>query len=200
MKMKKWQYIALAVYAAATIALLFVATTTTAGLETGVFGTAWSLMPPVLAIGLALITKEVYLSLFAGVFAGGILAAGSLARPMQAVEITFKTIVENLGDGWNVGILIFLVFLGTLVALINKAGGSRAYGTWAREQIKSRKHAQIMTFFLGVLIFVDDYFNCLTVGSVMRPVTDNHRISRAKLSYIIDATAAPVCIIAPISS
>ena len=159
MKMKKWQYIALAVYAVAVIALLFVATTSTAGLENGVFGTAWSLMPPVLAIGLALITKEVYLSLFAGVFAGGILAAGSLARPMQAVEITFKTIVENLGDGWNVGILIFLVFLGTLVALINKAGGSRAYGTWAREQIKSRKHAQIMTFFLGELIFVDANYN-----------------------------------------
>ena len=200
MKMKRWQYIALAVYAVAAIALLFVATTTTAGLEKGVFGTAWSLMPPVLAIGLALITKEVYLSLFAGVFAGGVLTAGSLARPMQAVEITFKTIVENLGDSWNVGILIFLVILGTLVALINKAGGSRAYGAWAREQIKSRKHAQLMTFLLGVLIFVDDYFNCLTVGSVMRPVTDNHKISRAKLSYIIDATAAPVCIIAPISS
>ena len=200
MKMKKWQYIALIAYAIATVALLFVATTSTAGIETGVFGTAWSLLPPVLAIGLALITKEVYLSLFAGVFAGSILAAGSLFKPMQAVEITFKTIVENLGDSWNVGILIFLVFLGTMVALINKAGGSRAYGAWAREQIKSREHAQLMTFFLGVLIFVDDYFNCLTVGSVMRPVTDNHKISRAKLAYIIDATAAPVCIIAPISS
>ena len=200
MKMKKWQHIALAVYVAAALALLFIATTSTAGVETGVFGTVWSLMPPVLAIGMALITKEVYLSLFAGVFAGGILAAGSLARPMQAVEITFKMIQEKLCDGWNVGILIFLVFLGTMVALINKAGGSHAYGAWAREQIKSRKHAQIMTFFLGVLIFVDDYFNCLTVGSVMRPVTDNHRISRAKLAYIIDSTAAPVCIIAPISS
>jgi len=200
MKMKKWQYIALIAYAVAAVALLFVATTSTAGLETGVFGTVWSLLPPVLAIGLALITKEVYLSLFAGVFAGGILAAGSLFKPMQAVEITFSMILEKLGDSWNVGILIFLVFLGTMVALINKAGGSRAYGAWAREQIKSREHAQIMTFFLGVLIFVDDYFNCLTVGSVMRPVTDNHKISRAKLAYIIDATAAPVCIIAPISS
>jgi len=200
MKMKKWQYTALVAYAAAALLLLFIATTTTAGLETGVFGTVWSLLPPVLAIGLALITKEVYLSLFAGVFAGGILAAGSLFKPMQAVEITFKMIQEKLGDSWNVGILIFLVFLGTMVALINKAGGSRAYGAWAREQIKSREHAQIMTFFLGVLIFVDDYFNCLTVGSVMRPVTDNHKISRAKLAYIIDATAAPVCIIAPISS
>ena len=200
MKMKKWQYIALAVYAVAAVALLFVATTGTAGLEKGVFGTAWSLMPPVLAIGLALITKEVYLSLFAGVFAGGILAAGSLFRPMQAVEITFKMIQEKLGDSWNVGILVFLVFLGAMVAVINKAGGSRAYGAWVREQIKNREHAQLMTFFLGVLIFVDDYFNCLTVGSVMRPVTDNHKISRAKLAYIIDATAAPVCIIAPISS
>ena len=200
MKMKKWQYIALAVYAVVTIALLGVATSQGAALETGLFGTAWSLLPPVLAIGLALITKEVYLSLFAGVFAGGILAAGSLFKPVAAVEITFKMIQEKLGDSWNVGILIFLVFLGALVALINKAGGSRAYGKWAREQIKSREHAQLMTFLLGVLIFVDDYFNCLTVGSVMRPVTDNHKISRAKLAYIIDATAAPVCIIAPISS
>ena len=197
MKMKKWQYVALAAYVVAAVALLFVATTSASG---GVFGTVWSLMPPVLAIGLALITKEVYLSLFAGVFAGSVLAAGSLFKPMQAVEITFKMILENLGDSWNIGILVFLVFLGSLVALINKAGGSRAYGAWAREQIKSREHAQLMTFFLGVLIFVDDYFNCLTVGSVMRPVTDNPRISRAKLAYIIDATAAPVCIIAPISS
>ena len=200
MKMKRWQYCALLAYAVAAIALLFIATTSTAALETGVFGTVWSLMPPVLAIGLALITKEVYLSLFAGVFAGGLLAAGSIFAPMQAVEITFKMIQEKLGDSWNVGILVFLVFLGAMVAVINRAGGSRAYGAWAREQIKSRKHAQLMTFFLGVLIFVDDYFNCLTVGSVMRPVTDNHRISRAKLAYIIDATAAPVCIIAPISS
>ena len=127
MKMKKWQYIALVVYAVATVALLFVATISTAGLETGVFGTAWSLMPPVLAIGLALITKEVYLSLFAGVFAGGILAAGSIFRPMQAVEITFKMIQEKLGDSWNVGILVFLVFLGAMVAVINKAGGSRLW-------------------------------------------------------------------------
>ncbi|MBE5799701.1 MAG: Na+/H+ antiporter NhaC family protein [Clostridiales bacterium] len=200
MKMKKWQYVALIAYVIAAVALLFAATTSIAGIETGVFGTAWSLLPPVLAIGLALITKEVYLSLFAGVFAGGILAAGSLAKPMQAVEITFDMILEKLGDSGNIGILIFLVFLGTMVALINKAGGSRAYGAWAREQIKSREHAQLTTFFLGVLIFVDDYFNCLTVGSVMRPVTDNHKISRAKLAYIIDATAAPVCIIAPISS
>ena len=200
MKMKKWQKIALAIYAVVAVALIIVATNQGAQIETGLFGTAWSLLPPVLAIGLALITKEVYLSLFAGVFAGAVLAAGSIAKPMQAVEITFKMILENLGDSWNIGILIFLVFLGALVALVNKAGGSRAYGAWAREQIKSREHAQLMTFFLGVLIFVDDYFNCLTVGSVMRPVTDNHKISRAKLAYIIDATAAPVCIIAPISS
>lgn len=200
MKMKKWQKIALVVYAVVAVALIVVATNQGAQMETGLFGTAWSLLPPVLAIGLALITQEVYLSLFAGVFAGAVLAAGSLAKPVQAVEITFNMILEKLGDGWNIGILIFLVFLGALVALVNKAGGSRAYGAWAREQIKNREHAQLMTFFLGVLIFVDDYFNCLTVGSVMRPVTDNHKISRAKLAYIIDATAAPVCIIAPISS
>lgn len=200
MKMKKWQKIALVVYAVVAIALIAVATSQGAGLEKGLFGTAWSLLPPVLAIGLALITKEVYLSLFAGVFAGAVLSAGSLLKPVAAVEITFNMILENLGDSWNIGILIFLVFLGALVALVNKAGGSHAYGKWAREQIKNREHAQLMTFFLGVLIFVDDYFNCLTVGSVMRPVIDNHRISRAKLAYIIDATAAPVCIIAPISS
>ena len=200
MKMKKWQKIALVVYAVVAIALIAVATSQGAGLEKGLFGTAWSLLPPVLAIGLALITKEVYLSLFAGVFAGAVLSAGSLLKPVAAVEITFNMILENLGDSWNIGILIFLVFLGALVALVNKAGGSHAYGKWAREQIKNREHAQLMTFFLGVLIFVDDYFNCLTVGSVMRPVTDNHKISRAKLAYIIDATAAPVCIIAPISS
>lgn len=200
MKMKKWQKIALVVYAVVAIALIAVATSQGAGLEKGLFGTAWSLLPPVLAIGLALITKEVYLSLFAGVFAGAVLSAGSLFKPVAAVEITFNMILENLGDSWNIGILIFLVFLGALVALVNKAGGSHAYGKWAREQIKNREHAQLMTFFLGVLIFVDDYFNCLTVGSVMRPVTDNHKISRAKLAYIIDATAAPVCIIAPISS
>lgn len=193
MKLSKGQRIALIIYGVAAIALLTAA-------PASAFGTIWSLLPPVLAIGLALITKEVYLSLFAGVVAGGVLAAGSLAKPVKVVEITFDMIVGKISDTDNIGILIFLVFLGTMVALINKAGGARAYGAWAREKIKERKHAQLMTFLLGVLIFVDDYFNCLTVGSVMRPVTDNHKISRAKLAYIIDATAAPVCIIAPISS
>ena len=193
MKLSKGQRIALIIYAAAALVLL-------AAAPENAFGTAWSLLPPVMAIGLALITKEVYLSLFTGVLAGGVLAAGSLLKPVQMVEITFDMIVGKISDTGNIGILIFLVFLGTMVALINKAGGARAYGAWAREKIKERKHAQLMTFLLGVLIFVDDYFNCLTVGSVMRPVTDTHRISRAKLAYIIDATAAPVCIIAPISS
>jgi len=200
MAMKKWQRIALLVYAAVTAALLCIVPPMYAGVETGLFGTVWSLMPPVLAIGMALITKEVYLSLFVGVLSGAVMASGGLHKPMAAVELTFNTVLSNVGDSWNIGILVFLVLLGTMVALINKAGGSRAYGEWARREIKNRKHAQLMTFFLGVLIFVDDYFNCLTVGSVMRPVTDSHRISRAKLAYIIDATAAPVCIIAPISS
>lgn len=193
MSMSKGQRIALAIYAAVAVALLAFA-------PANAFGTVWSLLPPVLAIGLALITKEVYLSLFTGVLAGGVLAAGGLMHPVQVVETTFDMIVGKIGDSGNIGILIFLVFLGAMVALINKAGGARAYGDWARRKIKERKHAQLMTFFLGVMIFVDDYFNCLTVGSVMRPVTDTHRISRAKLAYIIDATAAPVCIIAPISS
>ena len=200
MEMKKWQRVALLCYAVVTVALLCIVPPMYAGVETGLFGTVWSLMPPVLAIGMALITKEVYLSLFVGVLSGAVLASGGITKPMAAVELTLGTVVSNVSDTWNIGILVFLVLLGTMVALINKAGGSHAYGEWARREIKSRKHAQLMTFFLGVLIFVDDYFNCLTVGSVMRPVTDNHRISRAKLAYIIDATAAPVCIIAPISS
>ena len=200
MEMKKWQRVAPLCYAVVTVALLCIVPPMYAGVETGLFGTVWSLMPPVLAIGMALITKEVYLSLFVGVLSGAVLASGGITKPMAAVELTLGTVVSNVSDTWNIGILVFLVLLGTMVALVNKAGGSHAYGEWARREIKRRKHAQLMTFFLGVLIFVDDYFNCLTVGSVMRPVTDSHRISRAKLAYIIDATAAPVCIIAPISS
>ena len=200
MKFKPWQRIALAIYAVVAVALLAIATVTTGGQANGAFGTAWSLLPPVLAIGLALITKEVYISLFIGVLSGGVLAAGGLLHPLAAVERTLNTLVEKLGDSGNIGILIFLVILGTIVALVNKAGGSRAYGEWARRKIKERKHAQLTTFLLGVVIFVDDYFNCLTVGSVMRPVTDSHKISRVKLAYLIDSTAAPVCIIAPISS
>ena len=161
-------------------------------------GTFWALVPPIIAIALALITKEVYLSLFIGVLSGALLFANFSF--MGTVETVFTVMMEKLGDSWNVGILIFLVFLGIIVALMTKAGGSAAYGKWAGGKIKTRKGAMLSTFGLGALIFVDDYFNCLTVGSVMRPVTDKHQISRAKLAYIIDATAAPICIIAPISS
>lgn len=160
--------------------------------------TAWSLLPPVIAIALALITKEVYLSLFIGIVSGALLYTDF--SPIGATNAIFDMMSEKLGDSWNIGILIFLVFLGIMVALMTKAGGSAAYGEWANKKIKSKKGASLATVALGVLIFVDDYFNCLTVGSVMRPVTDRFNISRAKLAYLIDATAAPVCIIAPISS
>lgn len=165
-------------------------------------GTLWSLFPPVIAIGLALITKEVYSSLFVGILSGGIIYAVASGTGFEG---TFKAVVQdglitNLSNAYNVGILVFLVVLGIIVVLMNKAGGSRAYGEWAAAHIKGRRGAALSTFFLGVLIFVDDYFNCLTVGSVMRPVTDKHNISRSKLAYLIDSTAAPICIIAPISS
>ena len=173
------------------------------------YATFWSLVPPIIAIALALITKEVYSSLFVGILAGALFYANF------NFEATINTLfygatnadggisggmVAKLSDTWNVGILIFLVVLGVMVSLMNRAGGSAAYGKWASTKIKSKRGAQLATFGLGALIFVDDYFNCLTVGSVMRPVTDKFKISRAKLAYIIDATAAPVCIIAPISS
>ena len=164
-----------------------------------IYQTIWSLLPPVVAIGLALITKEVYSSLFVGILCGGLLYSG-FAFEGTIVHVFNDGIVSVLSDSYNVGILIFLVFLGVLVSLMNKAGGSRAFGEWAKDHIKTRVGAQLATIALGVLIFIDDYFNCLTVGSVMRPVTDGHKISRAKLAYLIDATAAPVCIIAPISS
>lgn len=160
--------------------------------------TAWALLPPIVAIGLALITKEVYLSLFIGIVSGALLFAGF--NILEATHVVFDTMGEKLGDQWNIGILIFLVFLGIIVALMSRAGGSKAYGTWAKTKIKSKQGALFSTFALGSLIFVDDYFNCLTVGSVMRSVTDSFKISRAKLAYIIDSTAAPICIIAPISS
>lgn len=161
--------------------------------------TVWSLLPPVIAIGLALITKEVYTSLFVGIVVGGLLYSnfsfeGTLTHVMN------DGIVASLSDAYNVGILVFLVILGIMVMLMNKAGGSAAFGRWASEHIKTRAGAQLVTMALGVLIFIDDYFNCLTVGSVMRPVSDKSKISRAKLAYLIDATAAPVCIIAPVSS
>ena len=163
------------------------------------YGTFWALVPPILAIVLALITKEAYSSLFIGVVVGALLAAGF--SPVGALN----NIVSD-EDGMiaaisgNAGIFLFLVLLGIIVALVNLSGGSAAFGRWAEKNIKSRVGAQLATFVLGVLIFIDDYFNCLTVGSVMRPVTDGHRISRAKLSYLIDATAAPICMIAPVSS
>ena len=161
-------------------------------------GTFWSLVPPVIAIALALITKEVYMSLFIGILSAALLYANF--APIATTEAIFEVMISKLGDSWNIGILIFLVFLGIMVALMTRAGGSTAYGEWANKKITSRKGAMLSTFGLGALIFVDDYFNCLTVGSVMRPVTDRYNISRAKLAYIIDATAAPICIIAPISS
>ena len=162
-------------------------------------GTFWSLVPAVVAIVLALITKEVYSSLFLGIIMGALFFTGF--NPVAAFETVVKGgFVSVLSDSYNVGILIFLVVLGTVVALLNKSGGSKAFGEWAAKNIKTKTGALLATWFFGVLIFVDDYFNCLTVGSVMRPVTDKYKVSRAKLAYIIDATAAPVCIIAPISS
>ena len=163
------------------------------------YATFWALIPPVVAIVLALITKEVYSSLFLGIVIGGLF--WSNFRFEATVNHVFKDgIVRVLTNSYNMGILVFLVILGVMVCMMNKAGGSAAFGRWASAHIKTRIGAQLASVALGVLIFIDDYFNCLTVGSVMRPVTDKHQVSRAKLSYIIDATAAPVCIIAPISS
>lgn len=167
--------------------------------RSNVYGTFWALLPPIIAITLALITKEVYSSLFVGIVCGALLHANF--NLLNAYTAMFSDgFIAALADSWNVGILVFLVVLGSIVALMNKAGGSAAYGEWARKKIRSRKGAILSTFALGVLIFVDDYFNCLTVGSVMRPITDKNRVSRAKLAYLIDATAAPICMIAPISS
>ena len=163
------------------------------------YQTIWSLLPAVIAIALALITKEVYTSLFVGIVAGGLLYS-NFSFEGTLTHVFNDGIGASLADSYNVGILVFLVILGILVVLMNKAGGSAAFGRWAAQHIKTRAGAQFATIALGVLIFVDDYFNCLTVGSVMRPVSDKSRISRAKLAYLIDATAAPVCIIAPVSS
>ena len=163
------------------------------------YATFWALIPPVVAIVLALITKEVYSSLFVGILVGGLFYSG-FSFEGTIVHIFEDGIIGVLSDSYNVGILVFLIILGAIVCLMNKAGGSAAFGRWASDHIKTRTGAQLVTVALGVLIFIDDYFNCLTVGSVMRPVTDKHNISRAKLAYLIDATAAPICIIAPISS
>ena len=179
-----------------------------------IIGTAWALLPPIIAIVLALITKETYSSLFVGIIVGALLLAISsggdvltgtinnvvLGTVGECDDAAGVGLINAISDPWNAGIFIFLVMLGIMVALVNVAGGSAAFGRWAATHIKSRVGSMIATFLLGVLIFIDDYFNCLTVGAVMRPVTDGHRISRAKLSYIIDATAAPICMIAPISS
>ena len=161
--------------------------------------TLWALLPPVVAIGLALSTKEVYSSLFIGILIGGLLYSG-FAFEGTLVHVFQDGFVASVADSYNVGILIFLVILGAIVALMNKAGGSEAFGRWASEHIKTKMGAMLATTALGVLIFIDDYFNCLTVGSVMRPVAEKHGISKEKLSYLIDATAAPICIIAPVSS
>ena len=200
MEKKKKSYLSKAVFGLLIVA--FTVCCIIAAPITEAKGTLWSLFPPVIAIGLALITKEVYSSLFVGILSGGIIYAVASGTGFEG---TFKAVVQdglitNLSIAYNVGILVFLVVLGIIVVLMNKAGGSRAYGEWAAAHIKSRRGVALSTFFLGVLIFVDDYFNCLTVGSVMRPITDKHNISRSKLAYLIDSTAAPICIIAPISS
>lgn len=176
--------------------------------EGSAVNTVWSLVPPIVAIVLALVTKEVYSSLFIGIATGFLFyfnldVEKAFVGIFQGAEIDGEMtagMIPKISDSWNAGILMFLVMLGILVVMINKAGGSEAYGKWAQKRIKSKRTALLATFGLGVLIFVDDYFNCLTVGSVMRPITDKYKISRAKLAYIIDATAAPICIIAPISS
>ena len=164
-------------------------------------GTFWSLLPPIVAIVLALISKEVYSSLFLGCLVGALLVSNF--HPWETVVQLVEGdngIVTTVADGGNIAIVMFLVILGIMVDLMNKAGGSEAFGRWAKKAVKSRAGAQLMTMLLGVLIFIDDYFNCLTVGAVMRPVTESHHISRAKLAYVIDATAAPVCMLAPVSS
>lgn len=206
MKIKRKQMVMLVLLA--VFAALLVVTIITGGKETNgeytsiAYATIFSLLPPVIAIGLALFTKEVYTSLLAGILAGALLYSNGNLETMINTMFFHEEggMVYKLADAWNVGIIVFLVMLGILVSLLNKAGGSAAFGKWASKRIKTRIGAQISVMILGVMIFVDDYFNCLTVGSVMRPVTDRHKVSRAKLSYIIDATAAPVCIIAPISS
>ena len=196
MKKNTWKTVLTVVVLLALAAALVVAAVECAN-GASLANTAWSLLPPVIAIILALITKEAYSALFIGVLVGGLFTCGF------APVATLDTIVNDgliAAISGNAGIFLFLVLLGIIVALVNAAGGSAAFGRWAETHIKTRVGAQLATFVLGVLIFIDDYFNCLTVGSVMRPVTDNHKISRPQLAYLIDATAAPVCMIAPISS
>ena len=205
--MRKTNYLFLAVMLVIMAGLFYISgqhpnTVDPATYKPAVYSTIGALLPPVIAIALALITKEVYSSLFVGI------AIGALLYSNGNLELGLNTMLYNenggmitkLSDSGNVGIMVFLVILGIMVALMNKVGGSAAFGQWASKNIKTRVGAQLATIALGVLIFVDDYFNCLTVGSVMRPVTDRHQVSRAKLAYLIDATAAPICIIAPVSS
>ena len=167
--------------------------------QPALYATIWALLPPLVAIILALITKEVYSSLFVGIVVGALIYSGFKFEG-TVTQIFEGGIIKVLSDSYNVGILIFLVILGSVVCMMNKAGGSAAFGRWASKKIHTRVGAELAAIVLGILIFIDDYFNCLTVGSVMRPVTDRHHVSRAKFAYLIDATAAPVCIIAPISS
>ena len=204
MKKQQLRRIIFSLLAVAVMLSLFAATALAEGEEAAeetsrFYMTFWSLLPPIIAIALALITKEVYTALFVGILFGGLLYS-NFNFEKTLLHTFCDGIVASVADPYNVGILIFLVVLGIMVMLMNKAGGSAAFGRWASEHIKTRAGAQLATIALGVLIFIDDYFNCLTVGSVMRPVSDKSRISRAKLAYLIDATAAPVCIIAPVSS
>ena len=202
MKNKSSKYVGL--FAAVLIMILACPVAVLAAGEEGaatpaVYATFWSLVPPVVAIVLALITKEVYSSLFLGILVGALLYSGGNFEG-TVNQIFSGGIISVLSSSSNVGILVFLVILGIMVCLMNRAGGSAAFGRWAGKHIKTRVGAELATILLGVMIFIDDYFNCLTVGSVMRPITDQHNVSRAKLAYLIDATAAPICIIAPISS
>ena len=194
---KKSTKIAYGVALAIVVVALVIAKVSNDG--SGFIATGWALFPPVVAIALALISKEVYSSLFLGCLVGALLLADF--APWQTV-VNFIGAGDGVGmiNAIDISILIFLVILGIMVDLMNKAGGSAAFGRWAKKAVKTRVGAQLMTMLLGVLIFIDDYFNCLTVGAVMRPVTESHKISRAKLAYIIDATAAPVCMLAPVSS
>ena len=198
---KKSTRTAFAVAVVAIVVLLGALAVMYKDVETGFVGTCWSLLPPVVAIALALISKEVYSSLFVGCLVGALLYTefSPWDTIVQLVGGDYG-IVTTVSDSYNMGIIVFLVMLGIIVDLMNKGGGSEAFGRWANTSVKSRCGAQLMSMLLGCLIFIDDYFNCLTVGAVMRPVTESHNISRAKLAYVIDATAAPVCMIAPVSS
>lgn len=198
-KVKRWLWPFLVLMLVMAMGMLVGAEEEAAEYVPGMYATAWALLPPIVAIGLALITKEVYSSLFVGILVGAVLYSG-FNFELTVTHMFEGGIISVLSDSYNVGILVFLVILGAMVGLMNKAGGSAAFGRFAAKHIKSRVGAQLATILLGVLIFIDDYFNCLTVGSVMRPVTDKFKVSRAKLAYLIDATAAPICIIAPISS